>query len=267
MKIQIRKLIIVITALAGLSIMSYLTFLHFTEKESFCNLSETVSCDVVTTSIYSEVFGIPISIMGGLFFIFVLYLSWRGSKESFYNLLFILTLLMLIPSLYFTMTEALFIEAFCILCESSKVLMLVILVAAYTGMSQKPQASLIVPIVIAGVVMSGVIYFAQTGTIVKRDYSELVSCLNEKGITYYKSFKCSNCRRFELIIGEAKKDLKQVECHPEGAGAQVELCLKKEIDKTPTFILEPGGSEIKRLVGLQQPKALADFAGCPLEEK
>src|SRR3989338_17725 len=93
------KIVIGLLAVAGLAIMTYLTVLHYTQAKSFCDLSETVSCDVVTTSIYSEVFGIPISIAGLGYFTFVLFLLFRGSPKTVYQRLFFSTLLFLVPSL------------------------------------------------------------------------------------------------------------------------------------------------------------------------
>jgi len=266
-KHDIRKILVILVALAGLGIMTYLTVLHYTQAKSFCDLSETVSCDVVTTSIYSEIFGIPISIGGLAFFAFVLFLVFKGNPKTLYQSLFFSTVFFLTPSLYFTLTEILFIKTFCILCETSKALMVVILILTYSRASQAINAKAIAPLVIAGVVFSGVIYFAQTGSVTRADYSELIACLNEKGVVYYKSVRCSNCRRQEMILGEAYKKLNSVECHPDGENPQVELCLDKEIDKTPTFILQPNGNEINRLVGRQAVKDLADFASCPFEAK
>lgn len=264
---DVRKYAIIAIALVGIGIMTYLTYLHYSQAKSFCDLSETVSCDVVTTSLYSEIFGVPISIGGLLFFLFVLYLMLKGDPKTVYTSLFFATFFFLIPSLYFSMTEVLFIKAFCILCETSKALMVVILILAYTRASAVVSWNALAPIAIGGVVISGVIYFSQTSTYEKVDYSELVACLNEKGVVYYKSVRCSNCRRQEMMLGEAYKKLNSIECHPDGENPQVELCLSKKIDKTPTFILEPNNNEIKRLVGLQQIKDLADFASCPLETK
>ena len=265
-KLDFRKTLIAFCALIGLGIMVYLTYLHYSQAKSFCDLSETVSCDVVTTSIYSEIFGIPISVGGLVFFAFVLYMILKADPKTVYQSLFFSTLLFLIPSLYFSLTEVLFIKAFCILCETSKLLMFIILITAYTRAKESVSVSAVAPLIIAGIVFSGVIYFSQTSTYSKADHSKLVACMNEKGVVYYKSVRCSNCRRQEMMLGEAYKKLNSVECHPDGQNPQVELCLAKKIDKTPTFIMEVNKQEIKRLVGLQQIKDLADFAGCPVEE-
>ena len=125
----------------------------------------------------------------------------------------------------------------------------------------------VAPIIIAGLVFSGVLYFSQTSTYSKVDYSDLVACLNEKGVVYYKSVRCSNCRRQEMLLGDAYKKLNSIECHPDGENPEVEQCLAREIEKTPTFIMEVNGEEIKRLVGRQSVKDLANFAGCPFEAK
>jgi|SRR3989344_4709920 len=266
-KYDIKKIVMILLALSGLGIMIYLTVLHYTQAKSFCDLSETVSCDVVTTSIYSEIFGIPISIGGLAFFAFVLFLLVKGDPKTLYQSIFFSTFFFLIPSLYFSLTEVLFIKAFCILCETSKALMVVILILAYTRAKHSVNARAVAPLIIAGLVLSGVIYFAQTGTVVKRDNTALVTCLNEKGVVYYTSIRCSNCRRQEKLLGEAYKKFNSIECHPDGKNPQVELCLAKQVTKTPTFILEQNGQEIKRLVGLQPLKDLADLAGCPFEVK
>lgn len=248
--------------------MAYLTYIHFANTQSFCDISETVSCDVVTTSIYSEIFGLPISIMGLGYFGFTFLLSIFHRKKAFYQVIFFLTLFVLIPSLYFTALEAFVIKAFCILCETSKALMFTILAVSFVAMKQKFGwvARNAIPVLIAGIVAAGVTYFAQASTITQADYTTFVTSLNEEGVIYYKSVKCNNCKRQEAMLGEAYKKLNSVECHPDGENPQVELCLQKKIRKTPTFLIEEGGIEKKRLEGLQPLDDLAKWAGVELVE-
>ncbi len=264
---KFRKIIIVLS-LIGFTIMTYLTYLHYAKAKSFCDLSETVSCDAVTTSIYSEVFGIPVSVLGLVFFGFVLYLLiFRYSERIYRNLVF-LTIFALIPSLYLTSTEIFFIKAYCPLCETSKLLMFGILVTACVAVGKKLKETLkmSVPILIAGVVIAGVTYFAQTATFIKHDYTPLAQALNKKGVVYYASFKCNNCKRQEKMLGPAYKLLNHVECHPEGPSGNPELCLQKKIDHTPTFLIEKEGVEIERRVGLQSIEELSDLAGIDKEK-
>jgi uncharacterized membrane protein len=262
------RIITVILSLSGFGIMAYLTYIHFANATSFCDISETVSCDVVTTSIYSEIFGLPISIMGLGYFGLIFLLSVFHRKKEFYQVVFFLTLFVLIPSYYFTGLEAFVIKAFCILCETSKILMLAILAISFIAMKQKFGwvARNAIPVIIAGIVAVAVIFFAQASITTQKDHTPFVTSLNEKGVVYYKSVKCNNCKRQEALLGEAYKKLNSVECHPEGLNPQPELCLKKKITHTPTFIIEKDGVEIKRIDGLQSLEDLANFAGVPLEK-
>ena len=263
------RILITIFSVVGFGIMAYLTYIHYANAQSFCDISETVSCDVVTTSIYSEIFGFPISILGLGYFGLTFLLTIFYRKKAFYQLLFLLTLFVLIPSYYFTALEAFVIKAFCILCEASKILMLSILVISFVAMKEKFGVilRLAIPVIIAGIVAAGVTYFAQTGNVVKKDYTTFVQSLNDEGVVYYKSVKCNNCKRQEKLFGEYIKQLNSVECHPEGENPQPELCLAKGIKKTPTFLIEDGGVEVKRLEGLQPLDDLAKWAEVPFEGK
>lgn len=93
----------------------------------------------------------------------------------------------------------------------------------------------------------------------------LAQCLTAKGVKEYGSYACSACKAQEKAFGkEAFKFVDYVECHPRGPNPQTELCLKRSIAKTPTWLLEEGNREIKRLEGFQTFEDLASFAGCPL---
>lgn len=258
-----RRYLIAVFSLIGLGIMSYLTYIHYANTRSFCDLSAEVSCDVVTTSIYSEIFGVPVSILGILYFGAVLIVSLSKKNLRAFQFIFFSTVFVLIPSLYLSSIELFFLRSICILCETSKVLMIGILTTSFSliRFQTKNLKRLVAPIIIAGIVISGVVYFAQTGTVVKEDYSALAKYLNEQGWVYYRSYTCSNCKRQEKLLGNAYNLLNSVECHPKGPGGNPELCLEKRIDKTPTWLLEKDGQEIKRLEGLQSIEQLMKVSG------
>ena len=122
---------IAILAVIGLAIMSYLTYIHYANVKSFCDISAEVSCDVVTTSIYSEIFGIPVSVLGLLYFAVVLVVSLAKKNLHFFQLIFFATIFALIPSLYLTLTEVLFIKSFFLLFETSKTIIFIILITFF----------------------------------------------------------------------------------------------------------------------------------------
>jgi uncharacterized membrane protein len=262
------RILIALISVGGFGIMAYLTYIHFARATSFCDISETVSCDVVTTSIYSEIFGLPVSILGLGYFGLTFVLAVVQRTKAFYQLIFFLTLFVLMPSLYLTATEMFIIKAFCPLCETSKALMVAILGVSFVAMKKQFGWVLrnAIPVIIAGVVAAGVTYFAQASTTTQADYTTFVTSLNQQGVVYYKSVKCNNCKRQEAMLGEAYKKLNSVECHPDGENPQVELCLQKKIKKTPTFLIEEDGIEKERLEGLQPLDDLAEWAGVELVE-
>ena len=59
----IGTILLAVFALAGVTTMGYLLSLHYSSGEgAFCNLGEGLSCEVVNKSVYSEVFGVPVSL-------------------------------------------------------------------------------------------------------------------------------------------------------------------------------------------------------------
>ena len=91
-------------------------------------------------------------------------------------------------------------------------------------------------------------------------------CLTENGAKMYGSVFCKFCDRQKEMFGSSFQYIEEVECDPRGPNPQTQLCLQKDIPKTPTCIFEKNGAEIKRFVGLQSLETLSEFSGCPIKE-
>lgn len=70
--------------LAGLALSIYLTITHYTDQATlFCQQNSVVNCLKVTTSPESEIFGIPVAVLGLVFFVPMTLLNspwgWRSS--------------------------------------------------------------------------------------------------------------------------------------------------------------------------------------------
>jgi uncharacterized membrane protein len=110
-------------AVAGLGISSYLTHAHWANASIACAGFE--SCDEVNTSEYSEMAGIPVALLGILFYLALgttalawLWLRPQGSAwpaMTFWGLAFVGTLY----SAYLTYIELFVLEAVCIYCAAS----------------------------------------------------------------------------------------------------------------------------------------------------
>ncbi|MEV4255417.1 vitamin K epoxide reductase family protein [Spirillospora sp. NPDC049652] len=54
---------------AGLAISIYLTYSHYDKKALVCSANATIDCHAVTTSKYSKLLGVPLPLLGLLFFV------------------------------------------------------------------------------------------------------------------------------------------------------------------------------------------------------
>jgi len=127
--------------LIAIFVTVYLTFMHFNEAASgVCTFGEKWNCDIVNKSIYSEIFGIPVSILGlftyAALFIAGIYLHRRGvewfKKQMKLNLLNLLAFVGFAFSLYLTYVEAFILHAFCMFCVIQQVIIFLDLIIIST---------------------------------------------------------------------------------------------------------------------------------------
>lgn len=76
---------------------------------------------------------------------------------------------------------------------------------------------------------------------------KLAMCLTEKGWVMYGTAHCSACIAQKKAFGEAWKYINYIECDPDENNSNPDLCLKRNIKYTPTWILEVDGKEVRRL--------------------
>ncbi len=145
--LQILLIISIITSI-------YLTYLHYAEEESFCDISTTISCDIVNKSEWSELFGVPVAIFGLftfiLLFIITVLINKNFNKKLFgirfgrKNLLLLMNLI-LVWSLIFALYLLIYVEyyklkgTYCLLCIFLDILifiMLLISLKLYRGLKK-----------------------------------------------------------------------------------------------------------------------------------
>jgi len=116
---------------------TYLLYLHYSDESSFCDISEGISCDIVNRSLYSEIFGIPVSLLGLLTFFFVFisisYVIKRKTlfglkKEEIFNIIYWLMIISSIFALYLIYIEAFVLYAVCPLCVLLDIFILLTLI-------------------------------------------------------------------------------------------------------------------------------------------
>ncbi|MFQ5661714.1 MAG: vitamin K epoxide reductase family protein [Candidatus Paceibacteria bacterium] len=101
---------IFLLSLLGLADSIYLTIKHFTHSDINCSIFN--GCDLVTTSIYSTILGVPVALLGVIFYGLVLTFAVRRSLA----LLLIISSIGFLISIWFVYTQGFILNAFCFYC-------------------------------------------------------------------------------------------------------------------------------------------------------
>jgi uncharacterized membrane protein len=116
---------LIVLAAVGLCIASYLTYVHYAGIKPACTAGE--SCTKVQTSVYSELAGVPVALMGLLGYIAILASLLAPAGESSRLATMALTFVGFAFSAYLTYRELFSIHAVCEWCASSAVILTVMM--------------------------------------------------------------------------------------------------------------------------------------------
>ncbi len=134
-----RKLLWLIIILSAVGVtLSVYQLLHNTgiTEGAICNLGEKFSCDLVNRSEYAKVFGFPVAGIGIIGYLLMMVggiLKLRNREDKGLSLfLLVSSSLGLAFSIYLTSIEAFVLDAWCIVCIFSQIIVATIFVAALT---------------------------------------------------------------------------------------------------------------------------------------
>jgi len=132
-------------AYTGFVISLYLTFVHYRGYVSPCYVVH--GCEEVQTSKYSVILGVPLALLGTLFFALMFYLGIalltgpRVRAVRAYKVLAFAGALAIIPLF---LLQAIVLKAFCTYCVATEAIMLVLWVVSFLlatpGRSEAPDA-------------------------------------------------------------------------------------------------------------------------------
>jgi uncharacterized membrane protein len=117
-------------ALAGVMVSSISLQHHYsTSQDSFCNLSQTVNCDIVNRSVYSKIGPVPVALIGILGYLALLALAtiYRDTPQT-PTVLLSTSVFGFGFALYLTYIEGFVLATWCIMCLTSLELIFDILV-------------------------------------------------------------------------------------------------------------------------------------------
>lgn len=135
-----------VASVLGLGVSGYLTYEHYTSSTSLaCSDNGVVNCLKVTTSSYSEVAGVPVALLGLIFFAVMLVLQlppmWRRTELAIRWIRLGWATVGLGTVLYLFYAELFRIDAICLWCTSVHVLTLIVFGSTvFASLAYPPQA-------------------------------------------------------------------------------------------------------------------------------
>jgi uncharacterized membrane protein len=134
----------ILVSLLGLADAAYLTYQHFSGSTAFagCAESSTVNCEAVTTSPESHIVGIPVSVLGLAFFVFMVVVNsrwgWKASWSVVHWARLGSVVVGIVFVLYLIWAELFRINAICLYCTGVHILTFILFAlivgrAAFSG--------------------------------------------------------------------------------------------------------------------------------------
>lgn len=134
-----------VLSLAGIGVSAYLTWTHLAHQSVACGQSQ--DCDIVQQSVYSEVAGIPVALLGLIAYavLFVLTLLRGHVPDPWVDFvplaIFGISLIGVLYSAYLTYLELFVIYAICRWCVSSAVIITVIFLLSLPDLRAEVHAA------------------------------------------------------------------------------------------------------------------------------
>ena len=129
--------IILICSLIAIAASTYLLYLHYSDTSSFCDVTESISCDIVNRSLYSEIFNIPVSLFSLVTFYFITVITIGAlrnekvfglTRKTIFDIIYWLMIISVIFALYLIYIEAFVLYAVCPLCVLLDIIIIIILI-------------------------------------------------------------------------------------------------------------------------------------------
>jgi len=270
-------------ATIGAAITAYLTVVKLSQGTAVCPIE---GCDIVLSSPYAYVFGLPLSLFGFLGYLSMVVFavaplfvnpaeqkSLRSRLDYWTGLLlFAGGTAMTIFSGYLMYVLAVDIKAVCIYCVASALFAISLFVLALIGREWEDIGQLF----FIGILVSMLVLISSLGlyadvnnlgtaketsltVTTSSGASEIALArhLRRVGAKMYGSFTCDHCQMQKAMFGkEAASIINYIECNPQGKNARRDLCEAAKIKGTPAW--EING---KLYEGEKSLKELGDLSG------
>jgi uncharacterized membrane protein len=246
----------------GMALSGYLTFSAWAGKPAaFC--VEGAGCDVVLSSRWSTLFGMPTSFWGFFTYALLAAVAWNRHADNQWRWAWTISLFGLLYSLYLTSISLFELNATCPYCLTSLGLMTVIFVmTTFQRPKDLPLFSWgpwLVKTVGAALVVIVALHAYHAGYWGDAPGPEdpwvrgLAEHLSKTDAKFYGASWCPHCNEQKTKFGSSVKRIPYVECSPGGQRApSAPICKEKNITSYPTWIING-----QRYTGIQELDTLA----------
>ena len=259
-----------ILALLGMALSGYLTMSAWQEKAvAFC--TQGAGCDVVLTSNWATLFGMPTSFWGFLTYALLVAVAWNKNAVDQWRWAWVVSFFGLLFSLYLTSIAVFQLNATCPYCLTSLGLMTAIFIletvqrpAKMAKFSWGPwlaKSAGAALVVILGVHLYYAGYWGNAQGPEDPWVRALAEHLSKSDVKFYGASWCPHCAEQKQLFGTSVKRLPYVECSPGGPNApSAPICQEKNINSYPTWIING-----QRYTGVQPLDALAQMSNFKYE--
>ncbi len=258
---------LLVLALLGMALSGYLSANSwFGSHAAYCGAGS--NCDLVQTSHWSTLFGLPIAAFGFLTYAALGFIALQVRKAVLhFSYAWIVALVGLGVSLYLTAISLFVLEAACLYCLASLGLMATCFavvarqrpegVPGFTSPGWLAQTGAVAILIVVGLHLykSGVITSAAGP---ESPYLKALALhLEADDAKFYGASWCPHCREQKDLFTASASRLPYIECSPQGrSGPTARACAAAEVEDFPTWVIAG-----KRYVRVLQPEALARYSG------
>lgn len=256
-----------VLATIGVLLTAYLTGVWLSGAE-LAACSEGSSCDLVQSSRWSTLLGLPMALWGMLTYIAIGFFVWRSKKQAqMWTTALYIAVAGVGISAYLQAISVFELDAVCMYCVASAILMTVIcaVLAVFRPRNLRefrwaafgPSSTLLAVaiVIVMHLHFSGA--FSPTSGPEKGYLKALAVHLDESGAKFYGASWCPHCQEQKWMFEASVKRLPYVECSPNGRGTPISsACQSAGVQQYPTWVI--GG---QRFTGILAPERLAELSG------
>jgi uncharacterized membrane protein len=251
-------------AVIGMGLSGYLTYSAWTLNQ-LAGCTEGSACDIVLSSPWATLFGMPTSFWGFLTYALLAAIAWNKRTPAQWKTAWFVALFGVLYSLYLTLISFYSLDAACPYCLTSLGIMAAIFAVAscqrpqMVGFSWGPWLAKTIGTAVVVVVALHLHYAGYWGkTAAAEDpwIRGLATHLTKIDAKFYGASWCPHCKQQKEMFGSSVDRVPYIECSPGGPRAPVaQACKDARIESYPTWIIKG-----QRYGGTQTLEALAQFS-------